>query len=500
MNMVTIEIDGRSLQVEPGTTVLKAAEAIGIVIPRFCFHPAFEPEGSCRMCLVEIEGLPKLDLACATVVREGMKVRTATPRVVEARKDVLEFLLADHPLDCPICDKAGECFLQDYYDKHGRYASRFFESKEKKKKKIAIGKGLLLDRERCVLCTRCVRFLRRVTGTGELGVFERGVKAEIGIDEGRDIRNNYSGNLVDICPVGAITDRDFRFKTRVWFLEKGRTVCPRCGRGCSIVVQSVRGYPLVGNERRIYRIVAAENPAVNGHWICDFGRCGQHDIEDDRLTAIAVNDGGRSAGLQEGRPADWNAVLKALAGEIRTLGEAGRGTRLAVILNSFLTDEELGMCRKLFVDILGVKDIFLVDPKPGEADGLLLTADRAPNVRGAAVLGLGPKPPDAARLGESADMLLIFGSHLLDHLSPEQAAAALGGVRRKWLFTAHRSALDRLVDVVLPTAVPAEKKGSFTNVDGITQSFACAVRPRKGCLPEAEILARLAAELGVKLE
>ncbi|MGD1010493.1 MAG: 2Fe-2S iron-sulfur cluster-binding protein [Candidatus Aminicenantales bacterium] len=494
--MVTIQIDGKPLQVAPGTTVLKAAEQMGIVIPRFCFHPAFEPEGSCRMCLVEIEGLPKLDLACSTVVREGMIVRTSTPKVIQARKDVLEFFLADHPLDCPICDKAGECFLQDYYDKHGRYASRFLEAKEKKKKKIPIGKKLILDRERCVLCTRCVRFLRRVTGTGELGVFERGVTAEIGIDEGTEIKNNYSGNLVDICPVGAITDGDFRFKTRAWFLEKKRTVCPRCSRGCNIVIQSVRDYPLSGRQRKIYRIVAAENPDVNGHWICDYGRYGYPDVEDNRWKVIAVNRG-EPAG---GRPPNWENILKGLAAEIRGLADAGRTSSLAVILNSFLTNEELAACRKLFADALGVRSIFFADPKPGEADGHLLTADRAPNGGGAAALGFLPTLPDLDRLAGASDLLIAFGPHLLDHFPVEKLAAALQGIGRKYLLASHRSALDALADIILPTAHPAEKKGSFTNIKGTVQPFECAVKPPRGSLPEGEILSRLASELGVKLE
>jgi NADH-quinone oxidoreductase subunit G len=494
--MVTIQIDGRAMQVPPGTTVLKAADQAGIVIPRFCYHPAFEPEGSCRMCLVEIEGLPKLDLACSTVVREGMKIWTSTPSVIQARKDVLEFLLANHPLDCPICDKAGECFLQDYYDKHGRYASRFLEAKEKKKKKIQIGKKLLLDRERCVLCTRCVRFLRRVTGTGELGVFERGVNAEIGIDEGTEIGNNYSGNLVDICPVGAITDGDFRFKTRAWFLEKKRTVCPRCSRGCNIVVQSVRGYPLSGRQRKIYRIVAAENPDVNGHWICDCGRYGYLDIEDNRWKVIAVNRGGPA----EGRPPNWENILKGLAAEIRALADAGRASSLAVILNSFLTNEELTACRKLFVDALGVRSLFFADPMPGQADGYLLTADRAPNGGGAAALGFSPTLPDLDKLAGGCDLLIIFGPHLLEHYPAEKVADSLKGIKRKYLLAAHRSGLDVLADIVLPTAHPAEKKGSFTNVKGTVQSFECAVKAPRGCLPEGEIVSRLASELGVKLE
>jgi NADH-quinone oxidoreductase subunit G len=492
--MVNIQIDGQTIQVPPGTTVLKAADQIGIVIPRFCYHPAFEPEGSCRMCLVEIEGLPKLDLACSTVVREGMKVWTSTPKVIQARKDVLGFLLADHPLDCPICDKAGECFLQNYYDQHGRYASRFLEVKEKRKKKLPIGKTLLLDRERCILCTRCVRFLRRVTGTGELGVFERAVKAEIGIDEGTEIRNNYSGNLVDICPVGAITDGDFRFKSRAWFLEKGRTVCPRCSRGCNIVIQSVCGYPLPGSQRKIYRIVPAENLEVNGFWICDFGRYGYQDIEDNRWKVIAATKGAPP----EGKAPNWENVLRGLGAEIRAMAEAGRASRMAVILTSFLTNEELESCRELFVNILGVGQVFFADPKPGEADGYLLTAERAPNSRGAAALGFTPKLPDLEGLAASADLLLVFGPHLLGHFAAGEIEASFQKIGRKYLLAAHRSALDSMVDIVLPTALPAEKKGSFTNVGGVTQSFERAVRAPRGCRPEGEILTSLASALGVE--
>ncbi len=493
--MVNVQVDGRALQVAAGTTVLKAADAVGIEIPRFCFHPAFEPEGSCRMCLVEIEGLPKLDLACSTVVREGMKVWTSTPKVLQARRDVLEFLLADHPLDCPICDKAGECFLQEYYDRHGRYPSRFIEDKEKKAKKVPIGKNLLLDRERCVLCTRCVRFLRKVTGTGELGVFERGVRAEIGIDAGAEIGNNYSGNLVDVCPVGAITDTDFRFKTRVWFMDKARTVCPRCGRGCNIFVHSVSGYPLRRSQKRVFRVVPAENPAVNGYWICDVGRYGCHELDDDRRLTAGVRGGGPG----DGQCPDWDGVIKTLAGELRAGAAGGRSPRLTVILSSFLTNEELEACRRLFVGFLGAGQVFFADPKPGPADGFLLTADRAPNGRGADALGFTRKLPVPAELSRSADLLLIFGTHLLGHFGAEEMAAALRGIGRTYLFSAHLSGLDGLVDVVLPTVLPEEKRGSFTNIDGLTQSFEPAVRPPLGPLAEREVLARLAGELGAEL-
>ena len=206
-----LTIDGLKAQALEGTNILRTAEQAGIAIPHFCYHPGLEIEGSCRMCLVEIEGLPKLELACSNTVREGLVVRTSTGRVRQARRDVLEFLLAEHPLDCPICDKAGECRLQDYYDRHGLFPGRMAEPRERRTKKAPIGRRLFLDRERCILCTRCVRFLRLVTGTGELGVFERGLRSEVGIDEAAPVDNDYAGNLVDICPVGAITSADFRF-------------------------------------------------------------------------------------------------------------------------------------------------------------------------------------------------------------------------------------------------------------------------------------------------
>jgi NADH-quinone oxidoreductase subunit G len=334
-----------------------------------------------------------------------------------------------------------------------------------------------------------------VTGTGELGVFERAVKAEIGIDEGTEIKNNYSGNLVDICPVGAITDGDFRFKTRVWFLENGRTVCPRCSRGCNIVLQSVCGYPLPGSQRKIYRIVPAENQEVNGYWICDFGRYGYQDIEENRWTVIAMNKGI----LPEGRAPDWDNVLRELAAEMKAMAESGRAHRMGVVLTSFLTNEELAICRQLFVDVLGIGEVFFADPKAGESDGYLLTADRAPNARGAAALGFSPKLPDLERLPGSIDLLLVFGPHLVDHFPAADLATTFQKVKRTYLLAAHRSALDSLADIVLPTALPAEKQGSFTNVAGVTQSFERAVRAPRGCRPEGEILTSLASKLGVEL-
>jgi len=489
---VRLTIDGLAVRAGEGANVLTAAEQAGISIPHFCYHPAFEAEGNCRMCLVEIEGLPKLELSCSTVVREGMIVGTTGPRVAAARKDVLEFLLAEHPLDCPICDKAGECMLQDYYDGHGLFPGRFVEAKEKRQKKLSIGKGLILDRERCILCTRCIRFLRKVTGTGELGLFERGVRAEVGTYDDTPVDNNYSGNLVDICPVGAITDTDFRFKTRAWFLEKRPTVCPRCSRGCAIVVESVSGYPLGEGERRAFRVRAGENPAVNGAWICDFGRAGRRDIDEGRSTRV----------LKRAAPEvdlSWQKGLAEVAASIRAVPGSERAAKIAVVLNSRLTCEELALAKKMFIEGLGLEKVFLADPKRGAGDGFLLTEERAPNARGVLQAGFSPRLPDLGTLA-AAQVLLLFGPHLLEHFSEQAVGRALDGIPSKYSFTSHAGPLDRSADIVFPVAVPAEKSGTYVNIDGLRQTFARAVEPPPGVVSEGEILGCLAKGLDLKIE
>ena len=318
--MLKILIDGREIETSEGTTVLAAALAAGIEIPHFCYHPAFEPEGTCRMCLVEIEGSSKLELACATKVRDGMKVATKTPEVEAARKDVLEFLLAEHPLDCPICDKAGECRLQDYYERYGRFAGRFRETRERRDKIVPIGKSLLLDNERCILCTRCVRFLRRVAGTGELGVYQRGVRTWIGLYEGRTIDNDYSGNLVEICPVGAITDADFRAQDADLAPGARGFDLPPLRPG----LQHHPGIPVrIGEDRgtatKVFRVRARENPEVNGHWICDIGRYAYpKGTEDRHRRVLMIKD--RSA-----TELSWDKALIMLSEKIRGLRRAGPG-------------------------------------------------------------------------------------------------------------------------------------------------------------------------------
>lgn len=487
--MIKIFLDEKPLEVNEGTTVLKAAEEAGIDIPHLCYHPAFLPEGSCRMCLVEIEGLPKLELACSTQVRDGMKISTKSEKVIEARKGVLEFLLAEHPLDCPICDKAGECELQNYYEEYGLFDSQFKETKEKRQKKVEIGKNLILDLERCILCTRCVRFLREVTKTQELGVFNRGLHSEINTYDGVPVDNNYSGNLAEICPVGAITDSDFRFKTRSWFLKQGESICPLCSRGCNIIIESHKGFTRFQVPKRVYRIKSRENNDINGYWICDFGRYGYSYLDDKRLDRIIVNNGKETL--------TWEKAIAFLAEKIKRLHYVKKTSRLVVVLNTWLSNEELFLLKKIFKNDLSVEKIYFIDPADGEADDFLLTSERSPNRRGAQEIGFDLKPLDREALMEKADLLLIFGQFISDRFNLAEIKAALENIETKIYFATHSDELNSLVDIVLPTALIPEKEGSLTNVDGIVQKFLPALEGPGECRPEWKVLVDLGKELGI---
>jgi NADH-quinone oxidoreductase subunit G len=486
--MIKLTIDNRVLEAKEGLTILRAAEEAGIDIPHFCYHPAFPPEGSCRMCLVEIDGVPKLELACSTAVREGQKVQTRSPRVVEARKAVLEFLLAEHPLDCPICDKAGECRLQDYFYEHGLFDSRLKDAKEKRQKLVRIGPRLILDRERCILCTRCVRFLTGVTGTGELGVVNRGNHSEISVYDSAPVDNNYAGNLVDICPVGAITDADFRFKARVWFLAPRASICPLCGRGCNIFIDAHPGFARVLLPQRAYRVRPRENPEVNGRWICDFGRYSYAYLDRGRQDKLVQRNGNGETVLT------WERACQDIAAKVRALA-GGRGTeRLAVVLNTTLTNEELFLAHRLFRRGLGLEKIFLADPAEGQADGFLQTAERTPNRRGAAEIGFAPAAPDLVSLAASTDLLLIFG-HFLAAAPPVDLRSSLDAIEAKYLWASHKSVLDELVDVAVPTPVIAEKSGTLTNLDGRVQPVSPALEFCSAGVPEWRALLDLALAL-----
>jgi NADH-quinone oxidoreductase subunit G len=491
--MPVIEIDGRRIEAAAGLTVLTAAESAGIAIPHFCYHPAFAPEGSCRMCLVEIEGSPKLELACSTVIRDGLKVRTDTAAVRDARRSVLEFLLADHPIDCPICDKAGECELQDNYRDYGLTEGRNAEAKERREKKVKIGEKLLLDRERCIQCTRCVRFLAEVTKTNELGVVERGVHSEISTFPGELVRSVDSGNLVDLCPVGAITSTDFRFKTRPWFLRHADSICPLCARGCNIIIDHHPGFTRVPGSAKIYRVRPRRNDDVNGHFLCDYGRAGfVADHREGRRERIGWNRGGEAESAWS-----WDKALDFVAAKIRSLLEDGKSGRIGTILHCGLTNEELEKMDRL-LGSLGARAAAFADG-PGESDeGILLLADRTPNRAGAVALGFDPRAAEPMNVVAQSDLLLIFETNRTVAPACGPAVAALEKVGTKVLFTTHETPLAKQVDLVLPVAAPAENRGSYTNAAGRVQRFEPAVAPCGDIRPAADVLADLAARLEAK--
>jgi len=489
--MVKIFIDDKLVEAEEGMTVFAAAEKEGIPIPHLCYHPAFISEGSCRMCLVEIEGMPKLELACSTQVREGMKIWTQTERVIESRKGVLEFLLAEHPLDCPICDKAGECKLQDYYEEYGLFDSQFKEFKEKREKKVNIGKSLILDRERCILCTRCVRFLREMTKTQELGVFNRGAHSEISTYDGVLVDNNYSGNLVQLCPVGAITDADFRFQIRSWLLEKGDSICPLCSRGCNISIDYHPGFTRIPRKKRVYRITARKNLAVNGFWICDLGRYVYSYLDENRLSNFVSNLNGKSKRFNQ------ENALQFMAKKIRKMYDSKKASKMTLILNSWLTNEELFLMHRIFKEDLRLERMYLVDSPQGEKDKMLLTSERNPNRRGAQEIGFDFKPLNLEELVIKTDLVIIFGDYLLAQFGLEEIKAAFEKVETKILFSSRESELIPLVDLVFPTALIAEKGGSLTNCEGKVQSFGPALEAWGESRPEWQILLDLGKELRI---
>ncbi len=495
--LVTLTIDGQTIRAPKGTSVLEAARTAGIRIPYYCYHPGLSVVGNCRMCLVEIEKIPKLQPSCATPVSEGMVVRTETPETLKNRRSVLEFLLLNHPLDCPVCDQAGECELQNYYMDHGVYSSRFNEDKTKRKKAFPIGPYVILDQERCILCTRCVRFTREISKTGELGVIERGHKSEIEIFPGNELRNPYSANVVDICPVGALTDRDFRFKCRVWFLGRTPSICPGCSRGCNIEIHFNERFNPRYHEKRVHRLKPRYNKEVNSFWMCDEGRYSYHSIDStDRLKNPMV----RQDGAQ--REIAWEEAVRTTARALKDSLEKYGPAGVALLASPHMTNEELFRLRQIFRDHLKIGSIEYRVParKQVYSDDFLVTADRTPNSRGAEVLGFAGK--GCEELLRACSEGAIHFLHVCHHdLTTGFDAQAVGEALGKVDFVSFQgswnNATAALADILLPAAVYAEKEGTFTNVQGRVQKLHAALPPLGESLPDLSILDRLAAELAL---
>ncbi len=491
--MPKLTIDGKEVEVPKGTRVIEAAKQLDIDVPYYCYHPGLSIAGNCRMCLVEVEKMPKMQIACHTECGEGMVVKTNTEKVLQTRKHVLEFLLVNHPLDCPVCDQAGECWLQDYYLNYGAYESRVSENKIKKPKAVPVGPHVMLDAERCILCSRCVRFTDEISKTSELGIVSRGDHSEIQVFPGKELNNKYSGNVVDLCPVGALTDRDFRFKLRVWYLESQNSVCNGCSRGCNISIQYRRNRPHHARGERIMRLKPRYNETVNQWWMCDEGRYGYKFIDQNRIEAPAKRT---STVFSE---TSWENVLtEAVQNLQRAKGRVG------VFISPQLSNEEIFLAKRLFAQELKLKDVFLVKARPdGFQDDFLMRADKNPNSRGAELLGLQYNDKAVsdffADCGKgSVEGIIVFGQDLLG-LDGQQPLAKAEFEKLKWsvFIGSNHNVMSEYASLVLPSATYAEKEGTFTNFEGKIQKFEQVLEPFKEARAEWKILRELAHKLGI---
>ena len=516
---IKVKVDGREIEVPrlladwsgklTPTTMIQACELARIDVPHYCWHPKLPVAGNCRMCLVEFgtpavgpdrkpvlnpDGTPKIAksprpaIACATPISPGMEIYTTSPAVKQMREGVLESLLINHPLDCPICDQAGECKLQEYSVDYGQSTSRFVEPKVHKPKDIDLGPRIKLDAERCILCTRCIRFTRDVAHDDALGIINRGSYNTISNYPGLPFDNNYTLNTVDICPVGALTSNDFRFKMRVWFLKESKSVCTSCATGCNIIVGS--------REDKIYRYTPRDNDAVNGSWMCDAGRLNYKWIQrKDRLKDVLVR----------GQKTTWTEALNEISDKLK---KASPGS-VAIIASARQTNEELWLISKLKAKLGAISDAI---PRVGEGDKLLVSGDKNPNTNGARLTGICftemginlAKIADGISQGK-IKTLLVFGENIArrgvsnvqlreretisevvdDHgLTPE----LLGKLDNLIVSDILPNETTKLAHYVLPGCAHAEKRGTFTNTKGRVQKFMKAVEAPGDARPEWEFL------------
>jgi NADH-quinone oxidoreductase subunit G len=503
-----VKVDGRELDVPKTmadpisgkpipTTMIQACALANVDVPHYCYHPKLPVAGNCRMCLVEFgtpamgpdrkpimnpDGTPKIAksprpaIACATPISPGMEIYTNTPAVKQMREGVLEFLLINHPLDCPICDQAGECKLQEYSVDYGRAESRFVEPKVHKPKRVDLGPRIVLDDERCILCTRCIRFTKDIVGDDALGIVNRGSYNTLTAYPGKIFDNNYTLNTVDICPVGALTSKDFRFQMRVWFLKETKSLCASCATGCNIVIGS--------REEKVYRFEPRENDAVNACWMCDYGRLNYKWIgREDRLTQVQS-----PKSKVQGRRVNWAEVLGDISEKLK---EAPLGS-MGIIASARQTNEELYLLSKLAKKANALTDSV---PRKGENDKLLLNADRNPNGTGARLIGIAaepmganlPKIAEGIRSGK-IKTLIVFGEDVTRH---GIGADLLGKLDLLIASDILPNETTKLAHYLLPGCAQAEKRGTFTNAKGRVQRFMKAIEPRGDARPEWEFLHEL---------
>ena len=494
--VVNVQIDGEWKQFPKGTRVIEACMKSGKFIPHYCYHPKLSSPGNCRMCLVEtgrpkmtpdrqpvldangrpeIAWGPKPEICCALEVAEGMGVRTTSPLVEECRKGVMEFLLINHPLDCPICDQAGECRLQEFSVEFGKGESRFHEEKVKKPKRVDIGERIVLDDERCIMCSRCIRFMQEIAHDDVLGFLNRGSHTTLSVYPGKRLDNNYSLNTVDICPVGALTSKDFRFKMRVWFLKETKSIDVNCGTGANILISS--------RENIVHRITPRENDEVNSCWMPDSHRLNFHYLHsDDRLKDPVIKGGDV--------PAKWTRAIAAAAEQLK-----GRDpSRTALIASARMTNEELFLAKRL-ADALKISNVDVL-PRPQKGDGFLISDDGNPNTSGAKMLGLATGKlaaiSEGVRNGQIT-ALVVLCEDAVDCGIPAESLAKLESLVVMGILadrtTPHAT-------VLLPSSAWAEKRGTMVNIKGRLQRLNQAIQPPGQARDDWEILRDLVQAVG----
>ncbi len=450
-DMIKLFVNGEEVEVASGRNLIDAVRAVGIEIPHLCYHPALGADGNCRLCLVEIEeGRPPIVPACKTLAQEGMRMRLDSEKIKKIQRDILELELINHPTDCPVCDQAGECALQDLYMNYDCAASRMRVDKVAKEKKLDFGCGVIHDQERCVLCARCVRFTRKITRTGELGIVNRTDVARVAIFPGRPLNNRYAGNVVDLCPVGAMTSADFRFRQRAWFLQKDQGICHGCARGCSIYIDHNREK---GKDDIIYRYRPRHNDLVNGYFICD----------DGRMSYKTENEARQQHTLLQGE------ITTLEKGVEKAKGEIAQADRLVFSLSPDLSLEQY-MAVLEFADRLGGSVCVAADHfvQEGDGDDLLISEDKAVNRKGFELLGIVYTDSAVTEMERDADLIIRIVAHPLD-LKRKSAASG----QKTILLTTH-STSDK-AELVLPLASYSEYAGTVINCDGLVQQFAKAV-------------------------
>jgi NADH-quinone oxidoreductase subunit G len=475
--MALVKIDGIEIEVPDGTNMIEAAKLVGVDIPHYCYHPHLTIAGNCRMCLVDVEaGGRGPDVACNMGARDGLAIRTDTEQVTQMRKSTMEFLLVNHPLDCPICDQSGECRLQDYYMDHGGYESRLSDPKVSKAKRQDIGEHIVLDAERCVACSRCVRFGDEITGTGELRLFERGDHTAIGIFPGEKLSHQYQGNLADICPVGALTNKDFRFEKRVWYLREQDSICSGCATGCNMTVCYEQG--------QVFRTMPRRNDDVNDSWMCDPGRMLYKRIGSmDRILRATV----------DGEKVDLSQAAAAVA------AASGSGA-VGLVLGAQETNEANWALFQLSRGGLSGAKLYHVHGNNPDAvavaDELLVSADANPNTAGVKLLAEHTEVGDADALQSAVadgvlSTLIILVDDVVGRLDLD-----LSGVGTVVYLGTHSNRTAQSASIVLPVAAHVAQDGSFTNKAGRIQRLRRSLHPVGDAAPAYAVLDALGVALG----